>query len=103
MAREVLLDASEMEPPEPLVRTMELAESLEPGNYLRFRHRREPLLLYDNLNQSGFSFISCIGSDVAYEVFIWREGDLEAQSASQNQIQKNTFEIQFSSINNTEP
>jgi len=47
MAREVLLDASEMEPPEPLVRTMELAESLEPGNYLRFRHRREPLLLYE--------------------------------------------------------
>ena len=103
MAREILLDASEMEPPEPLVRTLKLAEDLEPGNYLRLRHRREPFLLYDNLKQSGFSFITCAGSDVAYEVFIWREDDTEAESASQCQIKMSKLEIQFSSINNTEP
>lgn len=100
MAREHLLDAADMEPPEPLVRTLDLAEDLDAGDYLRFRHRREPFLLYDNLKQRGFSFITCTGSDVAYEVFIWREGDAEAQLAAQTQADK--LAIQFSSIKSTD-
>ena len=102
MARELLLDAVEMEPPEPLVRAQKMAELLDKGDYLRFRHRREPFLLYDNLNQCGFSFITCTGNDVAYEVFIWREGDVEAQSASRTKIQVDNLSIQFSSIKNTD-
>jgi len=96
MVREHLLDAAEMEPPEPLVRALELAEDMDTGDYLRFRHRREPFLLYDNLKQRGFSFITCTGSDVAVEVFIWREDDAEAQSAVQAQADK--LVIQFSSM-----
>ena len=103
MAREHLLDTTDMEPPEPLVRTLELVEGLEAGDYLRFRHRREPHLLYDNLKQLGFSFITCIGNDVAYEVFIWREDDTEAQSATISQIQTGKLTIQSSSMNKPDP
>lgn len=96
MAREYLLDAVDMEPPEPLVRAMELAEKLGKGDYLRMRHRREPCLLYDNLKQQGFSFITCTGSDVAYDVFIWHEGDTGAQSAVQ--ARADTLVIKLSSV-----
>ena len=102
MVREFLLDAADMEPPEPLVRAQDLVSELNTGDYIRFRHRREPYMLYDNLKQSGFSFITCTGNDVAYEVFIWREGDVEAQSASRTKIQAENLSIQFSSIKNTD-
>lgn len=96
------LDASDMEPPEPLVRSLELLEDLKPGDYLRFCNWREPVLLYDNLNQSGFSFISCSGKNIEYEVFIWRSADATAESTIQNKIQQDNLEIQSSKIDNAE-
>ena len=98
MAKEYLMDATEMEPPEPLIRTLEMLNDLKQGDYLRFLHRREPLPLYDNLNQAGFSYITCADSDVAFEVFIWNQDDVEAQSAIQSQIQSANLNIHFSSI-----
>lgn len=88
MGREYLLDATYMEPPEPLVRALEMAEVLEAGDYLRLRHRREPCLLYDNLNQRGFAYITRAGIDVAFEVFIWREDDAVAYSLAQAEANK---------------
>ena len=103
MAMEYLLNAVDMEPPEPFVRTMEMIQDLQPGDYLRLRHRREPFPLYDNLNQSGFSFITCTGGDVEYDVFIWSKEDAGAQAAAQSQIQLDKLTIYFSNINNPHP
>ncbi len=75
---EQLLDVSEMEPPEPLVLVMEAAEALDPGTWLRMRHRRHPCLLYDNLTQRGFDSLTRSRGGEAVEVFIWRSGDAEA-------------------------
>lgn len=100
MAKEYLMDATDMEPPEPLIRTLEMLNDLKQGDYLRFLHRREPIPLYDNLNQTGFSYITCADSDVAYEVFIWNKDDAEAQSAIEGQIQSANLKIQYSSISN---
>lgn len=102
MAKEYLFDASEMEPPEPLIRTLELLDEIKAGDYLRFRHRREPFPLYDNLHQRGFSFITCISREDNYEVFIWNKDDTEAQSTIQGLIQADKLTIRFSSINNTD-
>lgn len=96
------MDATDMEPPEPLMRTLEMLDDLKEGDYLRFLHRREPLPLYDNLNQAGFSYITCADSDVAYEVFIWNIDDAEAQSTIQSHVQSENLKIQFSSISNVE-
>ena len=100
MAKEYLMDATDMEPPEPLIHTLEMLGDLKEGDYLRFLHRREPLPLYDNLNQAGFSYITCADSDVAYEVFISNKDDIEAQATIQSQIQSANLKVHFSSISN---
>ncbi|SCZ61659.1 DUF2249 domain-containing protein [Thiohalomonas denitrificans] len=83
MANAVVLDVSELEPPEPLVLTLEGAARLQPGEYLRMRHRRVPYPLFDTLDQQGFGYLSRGGRDVACEVLIWREGDSEAARAAE--------------------
>lgn len=82
MAREVVLDVSELEPPEPLTQSLAASERLGRGDYLRLLHRRRPCLLYDNLAQRGFASETRAGCQVACEVFIWREGDDEAADAA---------------------
>lgn len=82
MAREVVLDVSELEPPEPLVLSLAAIEKLQHGEYLRLLHRRRPCLLYENLQKRGFSSETRAGREVAYEVFIWRDGDDEAAHAA---------------------
>ncbi|MCK9531514.1 MAG: DUF2249 domain-containing protein [Gammaproteobacteria bacterium] len=79
---EHVLDVSELEPPEPLVRTLEAAEALAPGDYLRMLHRRDPCLLPDNLRSRGFCFQQRPGVRTAVEVFIWREGDALGEQAA---------------------
>ena len=103
MAKEYLMDATDMEPPEPLIRTLEMLNDLKQGDYLRFIHRREPLPLYDSLNQAGFSYITCADSDEAFKVFIWNQDDAEAQSTIQSQIQSENLNIHFSNISHISP
>lgn len=87
MSREVLLDVSELEPPEPLVLTLETAEQLEPGQYVRMLHRREPCMLYGHLDDNHFKYYQRKGTTSAVEVFIWSENDDEAAAAVQRVLQ----------------
>lgn len=80
--REQLLDVSALEPPEPLVLTLEAAQRLQRGEFVRMRHRRFPCLLFDNLFGQGFEYLLRHGRDVACEVFIWRSGDAEGEAAA---------------------
>lgn len=86
MATEVLLDVSELEPPEPLTLTLEAAEQLKPGQYLRMLHRREPCMLFGNLDDNHFKYFQRKGINTAVEVFIWIEEDNEAATAVQTII-----------------
>ena len=81
MATEVLLDVSELEPPEPLTQTLEAAEQLQPGQYLRMLHRRDPCMLFGNLDDNHFKYFQRKGTTTAVEVFIWAENDLQAEAA----------------------
>jgi len=83
MTGEVLLDVSDLEAPEPLVLALEAAEQLEPGQYLRMLHRREPHILYSNLDQDQFSHFQRKGTTSAVEVFIWNKYDATAAKAVQ--------------------
>jgi len=78
---EILLDVSELEPPEPLTLTLEAAEDLTTGQYLHMLHRRDPCMLYGNLDDNGFKYIQREGKTTAVELFIWREDDAEAAAA----------------------
>ena len=83
MSAEVLLDVSELEPPEPLTLTLEATEQLQAGQYLRMLHRREPCMLFDNLDDNHFKYFQRKGTITAVEVFIWTRGDDEAETAVQ--------------------
>jgi hypothetical protein len=72
------LDVSDLEAPEPLMRTLAEVAGLRDGEYLRMVHRREPLLLYENLESKGFAHITRGGEGEACQVFIWREDDAGA-------------------------
>ncbi len=81
MSSEILLDVSELEPPEPLVQTLVAAKQLKPGQYLRMLHRRDPCMLYGNLDDNHFKYFQRKGLTSAVEVFIWSENDAEAAAA----------------------
>lgn len=76
---ERLLDVSDLEAPEPLMRTLAEVEGLREGEYLRMIHRRDPLLLYENLQKKGFAYDTRSGEDEACQVFIWRRDDATAE------------------------
>ena len=81
LAGEVLLDVSDLEPPEPLEQTIDAADELAQGQYLHMLHRRDPCLLYGNLDNNGFKYFQRQGTTTAVELFIWREDDTEAAAA----------------------
>jgi tRNA 2-thiouridine synthesizing protein A len=53
---DVVIDARGLEPPEPLVRTMEALDQLEPAGKLLVLLPREPFPLYRALELNGFSW-----------------------------------------------
>jgi len=86
-AGEIFLDVSEMEPPEPLELTLEAAEQLQAGEYVRMLHRRDPCMLYANLENNHFKYFQREGLTTAVELFIWRENDAQAAAAVQLALQ----------------
>lgn len=80
-AREVRLDVSDLEPPEPLERVLAALEELGDGDFLHMLHRREPLLLYPELRRKGFRYLTSFAGDYECEVFIWRDCDAVAEQA----------------------
>jgi len=73
------LDVSDLEPCEPLERTLEAITQLKAGDYLRVLHRREPHLLYPLLKKGGFAWSTRSGETSRFEVLIWRQGDRSAE------------------------
>ena len=72
---EILLDASELEPPEPLQRAIEILKQLAPGQYLRMLHRRLPNPLFDACDQLGIEYRHFPGEQVSWIVLFWRKDD----------------------------
>jgi len=83
MAGERLLDVSELEAPEPLVRALAAVQELAGGEYLRLRHRMKPCHLYGYLAEQGFESETRRGEVAACEVFIWRRSDTIARDTAQ--------------------
>lgn len=81
-AREHLLDVTDLEPCEPLERTLAAAAELAPGEYLRVLLRREPVPLFPLLEQLGCSWHSAPGSAAPIEVLVWRRDDSVAAAAA---------------------
>lgn len=81
-ARERVLDATRLPPPEPFERTLAALPGLARGEYLRLLHWREPFPLYAVLPDLGFAYAVRPGGQSPYEILIWRRGDAEAEAAA---------------------
>jgi uncharacterized protein (DUF2249 family) len=67
-----VVDARYMEPPEPFVRTMEMLDSLKPGERMLLLLFREPHPLYKVLRQNGYTYESEQSPDGTFEILIGR-------------------------------
>ena len=72
------LDVSELEPCEPLEKTLEALETLPEGHCLRVLHRREPHPLLPMLEKRGFAWRLYARSNPAVELWIWHQGNQQA-------------------------
>lgn len=79
---ERILDVSDLEPCEPLERTLQAVGNLNAGEYLRVIHRREPHLLYPVLEKMGFDWRIRPGGASEFEIYIWKRTDSVAGSAA---------------------
>jgi hypothetical protein len=79
---ERLLDVSDLEAPEPLLRTVAALERLPRGDYLRMLHRMKPCHLYAVLERDGLACDTRHGVEVECELFIWHQGDEVAEAAA---------------------
>ena len=67
-----VVDARYLEPPEPFVRTMELLDTLAPGERMLLLLFREPHPLYRVLQKNGYSHETELLADGTFEILIWR-------------------------------
>ena len=77
-----VIDARGMEPPEPLVQTMDALETMAPGERLLLVLAREPFPLYGVLEQNGIAWQTERKPDGTVEVLMWhRQSSADASSA----------------------
>lgn len=68
---ERLIDARELEPPEPLERTLEALDELQPGQRIRLLLPRRPFPLYAILDQNGWRHRTEELPDGTFAILIW--------------------------------
>ena len=78
MSGKRVLDVRGLEPPEPLERALDAVAALQPGEWVRMIHSRDPCLLYPLLEKRGFQYLAEAKSEDLHEILIWRKGDDEA-------------------------
>ena len=68
-----VIDARELEPPEPFTQTMAALDTLVPGQKLRLILPREPYPLYRALELNGVAWRSEWKASGDFEIVMWRE------------------------------
>lgn len=67
------LDVSPLEPPEPLERILDALADLPQDDWLRVKHRRDPVPLYRILQNMGYRWHTECRAPGRYEIVIWSE------------------------------
>ena len=73
MKREILVDARNLAPPEPMEHVLLALDELCHGEYVRFLAPREPTPLYPILHQKGYHYRARLLIDRSHEVLIYPE------------------------------
>ncbi len=75
--RQITVDVSMLEAPEPLERIMQAAGRLERGSYIKAIHRMHPCLLANLLEKNGFAHTILHQDKVA--IYIWHSDDMQVK------------------------
>ena len=67
---EILVDARDLEPPEPMEKVMQTLALLRPGQSIRLLLHREPFPLYAILAQRGYHHSAQMAADGSYVILI---------------------------------
>lgn len=83
MDKEIVLDVHELQPPEPMQQALDALDKLMAGQYLKLIHRMQPFPLYEILSENGFRYKVTTGTISAFDIYIWRTKDQEAEKSIQ--------------------
>ena len=67
---EILVDARDLAPPEPMEKVMQALELLRPGQSIRMLLHREPFPLYSLLSDRGYRHDTRMEADGSYVILI---------------------------------
>jgi uncharacterized protein (DUF2249 family) len=76
----IVVDARDLEPPEPFERVMEALCDLKPGDDILLILDREPFPLYRVLERNGYAWKTTPFDDGHYEIGIWDKSKPPASS-----------------------
>lgn len=68
---EQLVDVSDLEPPEPMEVILDVLADMPEGDWLRVRHRRDPVPLYRMLTDMGYRWDTRCLAPGRFEILIW--------------------------------
>lgn len=74
-ADEILVDARELEPPEPMEKVLRTLALLRPGQSIRLLLHREPFPLYPLLAERGYRHATRMEADGSYVILIRPAGE----------------------------
>jgi len=66
----MILDNRGLEPPQPMMRTLEALESLKPGEKLSIINDRRPMFLYEQLEERGIKHVTTPREDGSFLIEI---------------------------------
>lgn len=78
----IRLDTRDLEPPEPLMLATQALDRLARGQYLHMLHRREPRLLYPEIEARQLCQRTLHESGDRVHVLVWVVGDKVAEQAA---------------------
>ncbi len=90
MHKEIFLDVSDLEPPDPLTKSVQALEKLQAGEFLCLLHRREPCLFIPLLEEQGFKYLMKNLRNEQTILIAWSDCDQEAEAAAKIKFKEST-------------
>ncbi len=71
----IILDNRGMEPPQPMIRTLNQLETMTVGEVLTIINDRRPMFLYEELDELGFDYVTEPQQDGSFKIMITKRGE----------------------------
>ncbi len=84
--QQLLIDVSHYEHPKPFEKVVQLLLTLKKGQYICMHHRKEPLPLFQFLQEHNFAFLSSEHPIYQWEIIIWHKNDSALEEYCFNQF-----------------